>query len=66
VPAIQDGPVTLDSLTIPLDLSVERVLAAGGKLWVTVDAQIGAIEGAGEGLGVTVAKKPKARKGATK
>ena len=59
VPPIQEGPITLDSLHIPIDLSVKRVIAAGRKLWVTVDAEVGTITGAEEGLGVTVAKKKK-------
>jgi hypothetical protein len=44
---------------VPLDLSVERVLAAGGKLWVTLDAQVGKVIGAEEGLGIAVKKKPR-------
>jgi len=59
VPAITSGPVQLDSLTVPLDLSVERVLAAGGKLWLTIHAELGAVQGAEEGLGVSVIKKRK-------
>ena len=59
VPAIQQGPIQLDSLVVPLHLSVERVIAAGGKLWVTLDADIGKVTGAEEGLGVAVKKKPK-------
>jgi hypothetical protein len=59
VPAIQSGAIALDSLTVPLDLSVKRVIAAGRKLWVTLDAQVGDIQGADEGVGVRVAKKKK-------
>jgi hypothetical protein len=58
IPAIQEGPVRLDSLTIPLRMSVEGVLAAGHKLWVYLDAEVGAVTGAEEGLGVVVQKKP--------
>ena len=57
VPAIQEGPIQLDSLAVPLDLSVERVLAAGGKLWLTIHAEVGKVTGAEEGLGVAVKKK---------
>lgn len=54
VPAIDDGPVRLDSLRIPLKLSVERVLAAAGKLWLTLDAGVGKVTGAESGLGIDV------------
>jgi hypothetical protein len=64
VPAIQEGPIQLDSLAVPLDLSVERVLAAGGKLWLTLHAGVGKVTGAEGGLGVSVKKKPR-RAGAT-
>jgi len=57
VPAIHEGPIQLDSLAVPLDLSVERVLAAGGKLWLTLHAEVGKVTGAEEGLGVAVKKK---------
>jgi hypothetical protein len=60
IPSIQEGGIELDSLAIPLNLSVERVLAAGGKLWVTVGAEVGQVTGAEGGLGVAVGKKPKA------
>ena len=56
---IQQGPVRLDSLSVPLDLSVERVLAAGGKLWLTLHAEVGKVTGAEEGLGIAVKKKPR-------
>ena len=59
VPAISEGAIQLDSLTVPLDLSVERVLAAGGKLWLTIHAELGAVQGGEEGLGVSVIKKKK-------
>ena len=59
VPAIQEGAIQLDSLLIPLDLSVERVLAARGKLWATLHAEVGKVRGAEEGLGVAVKKKPR-------
>jgi len=60
IPSIQGGGIELDSLVVPLDLSVERVLAAGGKLWVTLGAEVGEVTGAEGGLGVAVGKKPKA------
>jgi hypothetical protein len=63
VPSIEEGPVALDSLTIPLDLSVKRVIAAGQKLWVTLNAEVGAIEGAESGVGVTVKKGRRAGSG---
>ena len=59
VPAIKEGAVQLSAFTIPLDVSVDHVFAAGGKLWLTFDAKIGEIQGAGEGLGVKVGKKGK-------
>jgi len=57
IPAFEQGPIQLDSLVIPLDLSVERVLAAGGKLWLTLSAEVGKVTGAEEGLGIAVKKK---------
>jgi hypothetical protein len=63
VPAIQEEALQLDSLLVPLDLSVERVIAAGGKLWVTLDAKVGKVTGAEQGLGVQVKKKPKKKAG---
>jgi hypothetical protein len=59
IPAIAEGGINLDSLTIPLDLSVNRFIAAGGKLWVTLNATVGTVTGAEDGLGVAVKKKPK-------
>ena len=57
VPAFQEGSVQLDSLVVPLDISVERVMAAGGKLWLTLHADVGKVVGAEEGLGISVKKK---------
>jgi hypothetical protein len=57
IPAFQEGGIKLDSLVVPLNLSVERVIAAGGKLWVTLHAEVGKVIGAEEGLGVAVKKK---------
>lgn len=57
VPALQEGALRVDSLQIPLRLSVDRVIAAGGKVWVTLDAEMGKVTGAEEGLGVRVGKK---------
>lgn len=59
LPALQNGPVQLDSLVVPLGLSVERVLAVGGKLWVTLHAEVGRVTGAESGLGIDVKLKPK-------
>jgi hypothetical protein len=63
VPSIREGALQLDSLRIPLDLSVERVIAARQKLWITLDAKVGEIAGAEEGLGVSVGKKKKSATG---
>jgi hypothetical protein len=60
IPALEEGGIKLDSLAVPLNLSVERVIAAAGKLWVTLDAKVGKVTGAEEGLGVAVKKKPRA------
>jgi hypothetical protein len=57
VPPIQSGAVTLDSLHVPLDLSVDRVIAAKQKLWVTLHAEVGQIAGGEQGLGVAIKKK---------
>jgi len=35
------------------------VIAAAGRLWVTIHADIGTVTGAEQGLGVAVKKKPK-------
>jgi len=59
VPEFAAGPVQLDSLTIPLDVAVERVIAVNHKLWVTVDAKVGEIQGGEKGIGVAVVKNPK-------
>lgn len=59
IPPIAEGGINLDSLTIPLDLAVNRFIAAGGKLWVTLNATVGTVTGAEDGLGVAVKKKPK-------
>src|SRR5262245_12964991 len=62
VPPVEAAGIQPDTLQVPLNLSVERVIAAGGKLWVTIQAAVGRVTGAEEGLGVAVKKKP--RKGA--
>jgi hypothetical protein len=62
LPPIKSGAVTLDSLEIPLDISVERVIAAKQKLWVTLNAQVGTIAGGEQGLGVAIKKKKKGGK----
>jgi len=61
VPSFEEGGIRLDSLRVPLDLSVERVIAAGGRLWVTLDARVGTVTGAEQGLGVAVKKKSRNR-----
>jgi len=53
----KQGAVQLDPFQIPLDVSVNHVFAAAGKLWVTFDAKVGKITGAEKGLGVSVGKK---------
>lgn len=58
VPAIVEGPIRLDSLRIPLNLSVERVVATAGKLWLTLNADVGRVTGAESGLGIAVKLKP--------
>ena len=40
-------------------MSVKRVLAVNRKLWVTLNAEMGTIQGAEGGLGVDVRKKKK-------
>jgi hypothetical protein len=59
IPAITEDGFNLDSLVVPLELSVNRFIAAGGKLWVTLSASVGTVTGAEEGLGVAIKKKPK-------
>ena len=59
VPATQGGAVAMDSLHVPFDLDVERVIAVGGQLWVTLDAHVGEVQGGEEGLGVSVKTKSK-------
>ena len=59
VPPVEVAGLQLDSLQVPLHLSVERVIAAGGKLWVTIQADVGRVTGAEQGLKVAVKKKPR-------
>jgi hypothetical protein len=59
VPAVEEKGVRLGALEVPLEVSVERVMAAGGKLWVSFDARVGAVKGGHGGLGVDIDKKPK-------
>jgi len=59
VSAFEEGGVRLDSLTVPLQISVERVIALEHKLWVTLDAKVGEIEGGEKGMAVAVVKKRK-------
>jgi hypothetical protein len=58
VPAVASEGLQLDSLVVPLDLSVERVIAVGGKLWATLHADVGEVQGGEEGIGVAIRKKP--------
>jgi len=53
-----DGPVQFDSLVVPLGLSVERVLAVDGKLWVTLHASIGQRNEGGSGPSIHVKLEP--------
>lgn len=59
VPAVAEGGVRFAALEVPLEVSVERVLALGGKLWVSFDADVGPVKGGEDGLGVEIRKKPK-------
>jgi hypothetical protein len=59
VPAVEQGGVRFAALEVPLEVSVERVLAAGGKLWVAFAAEVGHVKGGEDGLGVEIRKKPK-------
>ena len=59
VPPIKEGAVQMDSLSIPLNVAVDKVFAGKQKLWVTFDAKVGTISGAESGLGVSVGKKGK-------
>lgn len=58
VPAVETEGFQLDSLVVPLNLSVEKVSAVGGKLWATIDADMGPLTGAEGGVGVAIRKKP--------
>jgi hypothetical protein len=62
LPPIKTGAVTIDSLKIPLDISIERVIAAKQKLWVTLHADVGKIAGGEQGVGVAIKKKKKGGK----
>ena len=59
VPAVEQGGVRFAALEVPLEVSVEQVLAIGGKLWVSFDADVGPVKGGEGGLGVEIRKKPK-------
>jgi hypothetical protein len=59
VPAVAQGGVRFAALEVPLEVSVERVLAVGGKLWVSFDARVGPVKGGEQGLGVEIHKRPK-------
>jgi hypothetical protein len=59
LPAIREEAISLDSLVVPLDISVEKVIAVGGKLWLALNAEVGRVTGAEQGLGVAVKRKPR-------
>lgn len=59
VPAVEEGGVRFAALEVPLEVSVERVLAVGGKLWVAFHAGVGPVKGGEQGLGVEIHKRPK-------
>jgi len=59
VPAVEEGGVRFAALEVPLEVSVERVLALGGKLWISFDARVGAVKGGEDGLGVEIRRGPK-------
>ena len=59
VPAVEEGGVRFSALEVPLEVSVERVFATGGKLWVVFDAAVGRVRGGEGGLGVEIQRKPK-------
>lgn len=44
--ALAEGDTRLGALTVPLNLSIDRVLTAGGKLWATRNAEVGKVAGA--------------------
>ncbi len=59
IPALDEGDIKLGALTVPLNVSVDRVLASGGKLWVTLNAEVGKMTGAEAGIGVEVGQGPR-------
>lgn len=59
VPAVEEGGVRFAALEVPLEISVDRVLAVGGKLWVVFDADVGPVKGGEQGLGVEIHRRPK-------
>lgn len=59
LPGYHDGSIQLDSLVVRLGLSVERVLAVDGKLWVTLHGGIRQASGAGPGPGIHGKLTPK-------
>lgn len=66
IPAVAAGGVSFSALEVPLEVSVEKVFAAGGKLWVVFDAQVGPVRGGEGGLGVEIRRGAKpAPRGAT-
>lgn len=58
VPAVEEGGVRFAALEVPLEISVERVLAVGGKLWVVFAAGVGPVKGGEQGLGVELHRRP--------
>jgi hypothetical protein len=57
VPALEEGGVRLSALEVPLAVAVERVLAAGGKLWVMFDAAVGPVRGGDGHLDVEIDRR---------
>jgi len=41
LPAVTDGPVTIDGARMPLEVGVSRVFAGQGQLWVGVSVRPG-------------------------
>lgn len=50
-PAVTEGPVRIHGARLPLDVTVSQVVAARGRLWVSVHVTPGAFEAAAESPG---------------
>jgi hypothetical protein len=59
VPPLDEKGVRFGALEVPLEVTVERVLAVAGKLWVSFDARVGPVKGGEDGIGLEIRKKPK-------